>query len=454
MSVAPVHIPASYRGSVSGAPRALVVIAGTVFVPVSFEIGTNNYSASDTASVVLAMHGEHQSRNYGYRLSAVDFGAATQTGKPYPIEIHAGFPRDPSPGAYSVKDLHLQFSGIVDTFDWDYLADTVSISCRSFAALFLNTRTTAKWNNLTTTAVAQQLAKQQGLSASVNVSKPASMQTVYARDFVTGTQNMDEWSLLQAMARVDNAELFVRGTTLYYRDRLKVGAAPKYALDWESNLTDVKVQHAPQFSQLVKVNVKAWSPMTRTGVHSTIAGLAGQQPLPGTQRTGVSTSSVSPVFGTRTSVSSGSHSLTVNGVPISSGTSSGSTTKSGGSFSSGWTSMPKGPSALEYTYHVHLTDDASGSAQSKADDLARKIWIAISAHLFQVTAEGAVTPDLQSLLNQDTIWHLNGPVPSHNLDYYGRRVSQTWDVSQGEGESTGWTYSVEAANVPIVEQSV
>jgi hypothetical protein len=110
--------------------------------------------------------------------------------------------------------------------------------------------------------------------------------------------------------------------------------------------------------------------------------------------------------------------------------------------------MPKGPSALEYVYHV------PGLDQSQADDLARKIWIDLSSHLFHLTAEAAVTPDVQSLLNQDTIFHLNGPVPSHNLDYNTRRITQIFEVPQGEGEGGGWTYTVDGVNIPIIEERI
>ena len=273
------------------------------------------------------------------------------------------------------------------------------------------------------------------------------MSVVYARDFVTGTQNMDEWSLLQAMARVDNVECFVRGQTLYYRAALTRGKASIVELDWETNLIDVSVQHSPQFSQIVKVNVKAWKMMSRTGSRSTVSGLAGM-PIAATQQTSESTSSYTPQFGTRTSVSSSSSTMSVGGIPLRSSSGGGATTVSGGSFSSGFLTMPKGPSALEYTFHV------PGINRGQADALARKFWIAISSHLFQMNAQVAVTPDVQALLNQDTIFRLKGPIPSHNLDYNVRRVSQSFSVGQSEGAAGGWTYSVDGVNVPIVEQVV
>lgn len=446
MSMVPVH--PSYHGSESGASRALVVINGTVFSPESIDISTNNYSSSDTASVVLSMQGEYQSTSNGARLSSIDFGAATETGKNYPIAIYIGYPSNPTPGSYSPKDLFLQFAGIVDTFDWDYLHDTVSISARSYAALFLNTRITATWNNQTTVGVVAELAKQQGLSTSIDVSSPGTMQEVYAKDFVTGTQNLNEWALLQAMAQYDRVECFVRGTTLYYRKALTPGNAPKVDLSWEKNLVSLQVKHSPQFSSLIKVNVKVWKPLTRTGVHSSYSSFAGQ-PLVGTQQTATSTSSSTPQFGSRTVQNSSSSQQSVNGIPIRSTGGGGSSTTSGGAFASGFTTLPRAPSALEYTYHYPGLDRAA------ADAIARKIWIELSSHLFQITADLAVTKDTQNLLNQDTIFHLTSPVPSHNNDYNVRRLSQTWGVGQSSGGSaTGWTVSIDGVNIPPLEQTI
>ena len=442
------HIQPSYKGSEQGASRCLVVINGTVFSPSEVEISTNNYSAGDTATVTIAMQGEYASASHNARLSAIDFGAATETGKNYPIVIYIGYPSNPTPGSYAPKDLSVQFAGIVDTFDWDYLRDTVSISARSYAALFLNTRITATWNNQTTVGVVRELASQQGLSTSIDVANPGTMQAVYAKDFVTGTQNLNEWALLQAMAQYDRVECFVRGTTLYYRKALSAKNAPKIDISWEKNLVSLQVKHSPQFSSLIKVNVKVWSPLTRSGSRSSYSSFAGQ-PLVGTQQTATSESTSSPQFGSRTVQSSSSSQQSVNGIPIRSTGGGGSSTTSGGAFASGFTTLPRTPSALEYTFHY------PGLNRADADALARKLWIELSSHLFQITADVAVTQEMQGLLNQDTVFHLTSPVPSHNLDYNVRRLSQTWSVGQSSGGSSGgWTVSVDGVNLPAMEQTI
>ena len=441
-------LPATYAEPAEGASRALVVVNGEVFSPQSVEVSTNNYSSSDTASAVISLSGEWQNASNGARLSAIDFGAATESGKIYPIAIYIGYPSNPTPGSYAPKDLYLQFAGVVDTFDWEYGQDTVTLSCRSYAAMFLNTKITATWNNQTTTSVVQELAKQQGLSTSIDVPSPGLMQQVYAKDFVTGTQNMNEWALLQAMAQYDHVECFVRGTTLYYRQALSAKNAPRISLEWEKNLIGLTVRHSPQFSSLIKVNVKVWSPLHRTGVRSSYVAFGGQ-PLLGTQKTGVSTSTASPVFGTRTTQTSSTSSQSVDGLQIrgQSGASTSSTT--GGSFASGYTTMPKAPSALEFTYHYPGLDRAA------ADAIARKLWIELSSHLFQMTAQFAVTKETQALMNQDTIFHLSAPVASHELDYNVRRIMQSWGIGQtAGGTSRGWTASVDGVNLPAMEQTI
>lgn len=64
MSTTGMHaISPQYHGNVVGAPRAIVVVGGHAFSPDSFDVSINNYSASDSATVILAMEGEFQSKN-------------------------------------------------------------------------------------------------------------------------------------------------------------------------------------------------------------------------------------------------------------------------------------------------------------------------------------------------------------------------------------------------------
>lgn len=426
-------------------PRALVKLFGNFYVPSSIEIQHNSHGATDTATVTLPIVGEDPVS----KKTIPDFigMSRSSTINAYPIAIYAGFPPSAALGSFSAQQLALRFDGMLDIINPVYGENYYEITCRSWAAILIETKTTASWQNFTTTQLVQALAAKHKLTANIQLRRvkmsdgstaqqePQLVSTVYGQTFTVGTRNFQEWDLLLACAQADDVDLWVDGQTLNYVAPELV-TRPRLYFEYGKDIAKIQASHAASFSKFVSVEVRSYQPKITIGTVSRVSQSADGNVTTSTRQVQRSRASI---FGTLTSVSS-SVSIGDNG---SVSTSHGVSTQSGGAASSGPTSSPGDTLKMKYVFH------RPGLNRAACDKLALAIWRDISAHEIVATMERAVTHEILDNLNATTVFQLSGlPTASANGPYYVKRIDETFSVSQDpdSSESEGWNFEAILVN--------
>lgn len=410
-------------------------------VPLDYTINKNAHGASDDATLNFRIKGNP------------DFGALTRNGKPYAITIYAGFPTNPNPGAFSTRDLVPRFIGVVDEFHPDFVADTCEATCRSFAAVLIDTKITAQWlgdTHQTTTTVGlkkgalEQLAEQYGFTVNVQLrpnlngsgkaQQPATLGQLYNADFVQYNQNIAVWDLFLAMAQLDDVDIWVDGQTLNYVAPELVNR-PRMYFQWGKDIEGLDGTHSPQYSKFIKVEVRSYDKRTRTS-YSSITSQSDTGVV--TTQTRQTTSTSQQDWGTPT-ITTSTYSISSTGATR---TAQSTVTAQGGTQSSGFAASPS--DSLNETY----VKSFPGLTREACDARSLAIWRQISAHEFRASMKRPVTHEFLPNLDVQSIFVLQGtPWTSFDSPYFCKRLTETFSVSQGDqSESDGWKFDTVLVN--------
>ncbi len=414
-------------------PRSLVLIGGTQFTPISWSAHLSAFGDVDTCDITLPLS------------ICPDFGKRTTTGNSMPVKVYAGFPANPRAGRFSYADLELRFAGVVDVFNVTAEDNKLVIPCRSNGALLADTKTTARWQNVSTTFVVQQIAKEHGLTAVIKLrsgQQAASIGQVWQRNFILATRDIYEWDVIIASSLIDDVRVWIEGTTLYYVAPEDAPANRLY-VQWNKDLITLGGQHSPQFSKNIEVEVRTWSPIQRTSTRA-IIGTDASGNVKASSRT---ISAVSqPVFGTRTVETS----EVVIGSDGSVKNESGTATTTGGAASTGLTREASASLVERYIEHV------SNMSRQDAINYALAKWRQISAHTFNCNFKRPMTPEVLPLVSRTTIFCVqNAPWASLDLPYHALRIMENFGVAEtAGGMSEGWTFEVDGVNHVPQQQGI
>ena len=179
-----------------------------------------------------------------------------------------------------------EFSGVVDTLDYDPKTNLYTVNVSSYARVLVNTKISetiagASGSAKTTGQTIIDLTKKYGKGLKVYVD-PELMKTpvgrVYKEQQVKALRNIPVWDLFQSFAQYDKADLFVKGDTLFYVRKptdtsqnitqLK-GVKANYAYTYGRNIIGINITHAPLFSHDVTVTVRSHQSRTDQSYEST-----------------------------------------------------------------------------------------------------------------------------------------------------------------------------------------
>ena len=153
-------------------------------------------------------------------------------------------------------------TGQVDEAEYDVVGRTVTLTGRDLSARFLDHKTSEKFQNLTASEIAQQLALRRGLDSDVTATKDKAGK-YYQIDHVTLSNEQTEWDLLCYLAEREGFDVWVAGTTLFFQPP-PAGQTP-YVLLWSdrpnyaSNCTALSLTRSQTLAKDVIVKVKSWN---------------------------------------------------------------------------------------------------------------------------------------------------------------------------------------------------
>lgn len=156
--------------------------------------------------------------------------------------------------------------GQADSVTLDPLAGTVTIEGRDLSAALMQARTQETFANQTSSDIATVLAGRHGLSASVQATTtPVGRYWELEHDRLTlnaAGRSTTEWDLLVTLAQHEAFDVWVSGTTLYFRppDLLTSPAVLNAAANFAgpANVTSLRLDRELTFAGDIVVTVKSW----------------------------------------------------------------------------------------------------------------------------------------------------------------------------------------------------
>lgn len=194
-------------------PRAIITINGVQVLWQDIEVTTTTFYMADTFRITLPLASQPA-------LFSMNYWASTPQ---FMINIYIGFP--PFGNLYSTADLQLFFVGIADDLELDPLAQTITFTGRDLTSLFIDTKTTQKFSNLTASTIATNFAMQHGLTPQVTATV-GPVGVFYQDANVTLTKQLTQWDLLTFLAQQQNFVVFVQQNTLVFEPRPTTSPTP------------------------------------------------------------------------------------------------------------------------------------------------------------------------------------------------------------------------------------
>lgn len=249
-------------------PQSIVKVNGKKIDFISWNVENNLASTADAFSVVIAKIAldKHPSITNQYLFHTLD---------DIYVEIYFGFA--PSPDSQlSEKDMKLMINGFVDKPRWQYAADTVTLTGRDKTSLFLESKVSGKFTNLTVEQLIRMLGAKRGLRVEIDpqvVGNTKKVGTIANGEQCLLIDNVTEWDLMSTLAREEGRELFVRGNTLFYRNPVAPRSLPSFKFAWGENLSDLEIDRTIKNTKSISVTVRSWNrQMKRRNEYTAVAG--------------------------------------------------------------------------------------------------------------------------------------------------------------------------------------
>lgn len=247
-ALAGLNAPRSTVGVVRS-PRPVVLLNGArlpVQAVISLEVTNASHFTADTYRLELAVGGLPSPLGPAYWADSQDdrvsIGVSLNGETPEPLIV-----------------------GQVDDVDLDLTGRTITLTGRDLSAAFIDNRTAEKFQNQTSSQIAQALALRRGLDSSVQAT-PTLAGAYYEIDHAVTTREQTEWDLLTYLAEREGFDVWVAGTTLYFQPPPAIAGMP-YLLVWSepgdgtyaSNTTNMHVRRSQTLARDVVVEVRSWN---------------------------------------------------------------------------------------------------------------------------------------------------------------------------------------------------
>lgn len=219
---------------------------------VSADVDSNSFYSADTFTAVFA-------------LSAMpaDTGTLAWWSAQVEIEFEAsvGLMTD------SVTTWETLVIGGIDRWNFHPARFEVSVEGRDYTAKLIDTKTSEKFANYTTSQVAELLAARRGLKPVVTKTT-TSVGGITKYDHTHVNDERSEWDLLSYFAGIDGFQVYVTGNELHYEPALDPDKADQYLIRWAAPGTlaypvanvsdDLSFERDLTISKGVTVQVRSW----------------------------------------------------------------------------------------------------------------------------------------------------------------------------------------------------
>lgn len=251
-----------------------VLLAGVEVPFVSWDVDQNSFYSSDTFSIVFALS---------------DMPADTGTLNWWSSQTEIEISITAAIIGQNSCDMKNLIIGGVDKWYFNPAKFEVHAEGRDYTGKFIDTKTSEKFSNYTTSQVATLLAQRHGLTPVVTATT-TSVGGITKYDHTHLTDERTEWDLLSYFAGLDGFQVYVTGNELHYEPALDPDTADQYVIHWHAaNLIAYPVSNVKEDLQFerdltlakgVTVEVRSWKngkAYTETYPTSSAKGIAPGQ---------------------------------------------------------------------------------------------------------------------------------------------------------------------------------
>jgi phage protein D len=202
-----------------------------------------------------------------FRLTAASSGLPAQYGPAYwalsegdQVGISVGF----VDATGSVSGKTQLILGQVDDVVYDPIRRSITLTGRDLSAPLIDSKTSEKFVNQTSSQIATALAKRHGLTPNVQATKTKAG-TYYDIDNVVLTQEQTEWDLLIFLAQQEGFDAWVSGQTLNFQPSPVSGATPYKLIapasqgNISSGAVDIQLNRSQTLAKDIIVVVRTWN---------------------------------------------------------------------------------------------------------------------------------------------------------------------------------------------------
>jgi hypothetical protein len=247
-------------------PRGAVKVNG-LLTPgwIDWEVDNNGFYQADTFRVSFAISELPDAANAQFWATASDIS----------IEVFAGIPNDPD--NYSPSDLKSLILGNTDDITYNPVNGTIEVAGRDYTSKFIDTKTSEKWPNLTSSQIVAKIAARHDMNAVITPTKTKAGK-YYDIDHIRLTDQRTEWDLMSYLAHQESYALYVRGNTLHFEPKASPSSDP-YVIQWKAGTPDDPVATLNGLSLILSRNltlakdivviVKSWNVKNKKGFTKT-----------------------------------------------------------------------------------------------------------------------------------------------------------------------------------------
>lgn len=239
--------------SIGRQPRGIVQINGISVPWITLEVDNNTYYAADSFRVLLPLSALPKGAQIADLFSTADVF----------VEVFTGFPADPD--NYTATELTSLIYGKADDIPAEFHETTIEITGRDLTAGMIDTKTSEKYTNLTSSAIVTKIAGNHGLTPVVTATT-TKVGRYYESDHVRLQDDRTEWDLITWLAREEGFVAYVQGKELHFEPPAKASQDP-YVIQYapgqnapdDGSVPVLKISHAKTLAKDIVVTVKSWN---------------------------------------------------------------------------------------------------------------------------------------------------------------------------------------------------
>jgi phage protein D len=256
------------------APRSIVLIGGYEVPFLSWRVENTGFETADTFEVDLPFEVTDQLQDQiltsNNNVSSILFSE-----KDILVEIFRGTPKDPS--NFKKEELRRTIVGYVDVvsvqFDVTNGGEIVKLEGRDLSALLIDNQITDKYQNSTSSQIAQTFAAMHGFGPQIHQTRTLAG-TYYNNDSSVISDTSSEWDLLMYLAQQEGFVVRIYGTTLYFGPISQVTDInlPPIVLTWGDNIETLDIERSPHAARDIKVEVISYDRNSKQKIVGTAQG--------------------------------------------------------------------------------------------------------------------------------------------------------------------------------------